>query len=104
MAAAADNHGLTFRQDYFGDPAAWAALVSLLENTFGIDVSIQDRFGGPDPTSMPFGYFDENGVCAANFSVFSMPMMIDGRLVKAPGPAIAAAPRRTGGAGGSIAS
>jgi len=85
VAAAADDHGLTFRQDYFGDPAAWAALVSLLENTFGIDVSIQDRFGGPDPTSMPFGYFDENGVCAANFSTFSMPMMIDGHLVKAAG-------------------
>lgn len=85
MAAAADSHGLTFRQNYFGDPAAWAALVALLEDTFGIDVGIQDRFGGPDPTSMPFGYFDENGVCAANFSAFSMPMMIDGRLVRAAG-------------------
>ncbi|WP_426231044.1 GNAT family N-acetyltransferase [Pararhizobium sp. DWP3-4] len=85
MTAAANSHGLTFRQDYFGDPAAWAALVALLEDTFGIDVSIQDRFGGPDPTSMPFGYFDEGGVCAANFSAFSMPMMIDGRVVKAAG-------------------
>jgi GNAT superfamily N-acetyltransferase len=85
MAAAANSHGLTFRQDYFGDPAAWAALVTLLEDTFGIDISILDRFGGPDPTSMPFGYFDENGVCAANFSGFSMPMLIDGRLVKAAG-------------------
>ncbi|WP_428427109.1 GNAT family N-acetyltransferase [Pararhizobium sp.] len=85
MAAAANSHALTFRQDYFSDPAAWAALVALLEDTFGIDVSIQDRFGGPDPTSMPFGYFDANGVCAANFSAFSMPMMIDGRLVKVAG-------------------
>ncbi len=76
---------LTFRQDYFGDPAAFAALVALLHDTFGIDVGIQERFGGPDPTSMPFAYFDENGICVANFSAFSMPMMIDGRLVKAAG-------------------
>jgi GNAT superfamily N-acetyltransferase len=85
MTALAARHGLTFRQNYFGDPAAWAALVALLEDTFGIDVGIQDRFGGPDPTSMPFAYFDENGVCVANFSAFSMPVMIDGRLVKAAG-------------------
>ena len=51
---------LTFRQDYFGDPAAFAGLVALLHETFGIDVSLQDRFGGPDPTSMPFAYFDES--------------------------------------------
>lgn len=80
-----DTRGLTFRQDYFGDPAAWSALVELLQDTFGIDVGTQDRFGGPDPTSMPFGYFDENGACVANFSAFSMPMMIDGHLVKAAG-------------------
>jgi len=85
VAAATDDRGLTFRQNYFGDPAAWAALVALLHDTFNIDVGIQDRFGGPDPTSMPFAYFDENGVCAANFSAFSMPMMIDGHLVKAAG-------------------
>lgn len=78
-------HGLTFRQDYFGDSAAWAALVALLHDTFDIDVSIQDRFGGPDPTSMPFAYFDEEGTCVANFSAFSMPMMIDGRPVAAAG-------------------
>lgn len=76
---------LTFRQDYFGDPAAFAGLVALLHETFGIDVSLQDRFGGPDPTSMPFAYFDESGICVANLSAFSMPMMVDGRLVKAAG-------------------
>jgi GNAT superfamily N-acetyltransferase len=85
MSAAHGSVGLTSRQDYFGDPAAWAALVALLHDTFGIDVSIQDRFGGPDPTSMPFAYFDANGTCVANFSAFSMPMMIDGRLVAAAG-------------------
>ena len=85
MAAAEPNNGLTFRQDYFADPAAWAGLVALLDDTFGIDVGIQDRFGGPDPSSMPFAYFDEGGVCAANFTAFSMPMMIAGRPVKAAG-------------------
>ncbi|OBZ96921.1 acetyltransferase [Pararhizobium polonicum] len=85
MPGAADSHGLTLRQDYFGDPAAWAGLVALLQDTFGIDVGIQDRFGGPDPTSMPFGYFDGSGACVANFSAFSMPLMIEGRRVKAAG-------------------
>lgn len=85
MAAGEHKNGLTFRQDYFADPAAWASLVALLEDTFGIDISIQDRFGGPDPTSMPFAYFDADGTCAANFSAFSMPVMIDGHLVKAAG-------------------
>ncbi len=74
-----------FRQDYFGDPAAWSALVALLQDTFDIDVGIQGRFGGPDPTSMPFGYFDADGTCIANFSAFSMPVMIEGRPVKAAG-------------------
>ena len=85
MTAAASSHGPTFRQGYFSDPAAWAGLVALLQDTFGIDVGIQDRFGGPDPTSMPFGYFDEAGACVANFSAFSMPVVIEGRLVKAAG-------------------
>ncbi|WP_438750680.1 GNAT family N-acetyltransferase [Pararhizobium sp. O133] len=74
-----------FRQDYFGDPAAWSALVALLQDTFDINVGIQHRFGGPDPTSMPFGNFDADGTCVANFSAFSMPVMIGGRSVKAAG-------------------
>jgi GNAT superfamily N-acetyltransferase len=74
-----------FRQDYFGDTAAWSALVALLRHTFDIDVGILDRFGGPDPTSMPFGYFDADGTCIANFSAFSMPVMVEGRPVKAAG-------------------
>ncbi|WP_346657249.1 GNAT family N-acetyltransferase [Rhizobium herbae] len=85
MPATTDGGRLTFRQDYFADPAAFAALVALLSDTFGIDVSLQDRFGGPDPTSMPFAYFDENGTCVANLSAFSMPMRVDARLVKAAG-------------------
>lgn len=77
--------GLVLRQNYFSDPSAFAALSDLLQDTFGIDISLQNAFGGPDPTSMPFGYFDEAGRCVANFSAFTMPLMIDGRAVKAAG-------------------
>ncbi|MCQ2005607.1 GNAT family N-acetyltransferase [Rhizobium sp. NRK18] len=34
---------------------------------------------------MPFGYFDEAGRCVANFSAFTIPLMINGRVVKAAG-------------------
>jgi GNAT superfamily N-acetyltransferase len=85
MVDLAQQFGLTFRQDYFADPQAWAGLVDLLSDTFSIDIGLQDQFGGPDPTSMPFGYFDADGRCVANFSAFSMPMIINGRAVKAAG-------------------
>jgi GNAT superfamily N-acetyltransferase len=76
---------LILRTDYFDDAAAFAALVDLLCDTFGIDIGLQDRFGGPDKTSMPFGYFDANGRCVANFSAFSMPLLIEGKVVRAVG-------------------
>lgn len=76
---------LTLRQDYFDDPAALQALADLLHDVFGIDITLQNRLGGPDPSSMPFGYFDEAGRCVANFSAFSMPLMIEGRVVRAAG-------------------
>ena len=85
MSELGRDHGLTLRQDYFDDPSAWNALVDLLQDTFSIDVSILDQFDGPDPTSMPFGYFDADGRCVANFTAFSMPMIINGRVVKAAG-------------------
>ena len=85
MSELGRDHGLTLRQDYFDDPSAWNALVDLLQDTFSIDVSILDQFDGPDRTSMPFGYFDADGRCVANFSAFSMPMIINGRVVKAAG-------------------
>jgi GNAT superfamily N-acetyltransferase len=85
MPELAQALGLTLSQDYFADRAAWSSLVDLLQDTFSIDVSIQDQFGGPDPTSMPFGYFDSEGRCVANFSAFSMPMVINGRVIKAAG-------------------
>ena len=77
--------GLIYREDYFADPQAWRALVDLLHDTFGIDVGQLDRLGGPDPTSRAFGYFDETGRCVANFSLFSMPLIIDGQSVHAVG-------------------
>ncbi|MGV1790235.1 GNAT family N-acetyltransferase [Rhizobium sp. A37_96] len=85
MPGLVQAHELTLRQDYFGDSAAWKGLVDLLQDTFSIDVAIQDRFGGPDPTSMPFGYFDDDGRCVANLSAFSMPLIVNGRVIKAAG-------------------
>ena len=85
MTDLAGQHGLTFRQDYFADPLAWKGLVDLLQDTFSIDVGLQDQFGGPDPSSMPSGYFDGDGRCVANFSAFSMPMIVNGRAIKAAG-------------------
>lgn len=76
---------LTFRSDYVGDRAAFLALADLLRDTFDIDISLLDRLGGPDPTAMPFGYFDPAGTCVANFSAFEMPLVVDGRRVLAVG-------------------
>ncbi|RUM27406.1 GNAT family N-acetyltransferase [Rhizobium vallis] len=80
-----DSAGLTFRQDYFGDPAGWAALVCLLQDIFGIDIGPLQQLGGPDPTSMPFGWFDAEGELAANISAFALPFVINGRRVHAAG-------------------
>lgn len=77
--------GLTFRSDYFGDPAAFRALADLLEETFGIDITILHRFGGPDPSSMAFAWFDDTGACIANISAFALPLVIDGVPVRAAG-------------------
>lgn len=76
---------LRLRQDYFGDAKAFQALAALLQDVFRIDIGLPNRFGGPDPSSMPFGYFDEAGRCVANFSAFSMPLVVEGRIVKAAG-------------------
>ncbi|ARO28343.1 GCN5-related N-acetyltransferase protein [Rhizobium sp. NXC14] len=85
MAKRLDSTGLTFRQDYFGDPAGWAALVRLLQDIFGIDIGPLKHLGGPDPTSMPFGWFDATGELAANISAFALPFVINGRVVHAAG-------------------
>lgn len=76
---------LTFRQGYFGDPSAWTAFASLLQDIFEFDVTPLERLGGPDRTCMPFAYFDKSGVCVANLSAFSIPLMIGGRHVKGAG-------------------
>ena len=76
---------LVFRANYFGDPAASQALAALLDDTFGIDVTILDRLGGPDPTGLPFAWFDVSGTCIANISVFSMPLVINGNFTRAAG-------------------
>ncbi|KPH09639.1 GNAT family N-acetyltransferase [Rhizobium acidisoli] len=85
MTKRPDSAGLTFRQDYFGDPAGWAALVRLLQDIFGIDIGPLQQLGGPDPTSMPFGWFDAEGGLAANISAFALPFVLNGRIVHAAG-------------------
>lgn len=85
MANRLDSTGLTFRQDYFGDPAGWAALVRLLQDIFGIDIGPLQQLGGPDPSSMPFGWFDAEGELAANISAFALPFVLNGRIVHAAG-------------------
>jgi len=78
-----DHSGLAFRRDYFGDLKAWQALVDLLKDTFDIDIGPLQQMGGPDPSSMPFGWFADDGRLAANLSAFSMPLVINGRRVNA---------------------
>lgn len=80
-----DRSGLIFRSDYFGDISDWQALAGLLEDTFGIDVTAIDRFGGPDPTSTAFAWFDTEGTCIANISAFALPLVIEGIFVRAAG-------------------
>ncbi len=77
--------GLTLRTGYIADADAFSSLADLLQDTFDIDIRLLDRFAGPDPTSMPFGYFDAHGRCVANFSAVSMPLVIGGRQVRAVG-------------------
>lgn len=81
----AGHDGLTFRSGYFDDPAAWRALAGLLEAVFGINVTVMDRLGGPDPSSVPFGWFDASGACIANITAFSLPLVMDGAFVNAAG-------------------
>ncbi|WP_307144588.1 GNAT family N-acetyltransferase [Rhizobium tibeticum] len=83
MSKSIDHSGLTFRRDYFGDRKAWGALVDLLKDTFDIDIGPLQQLGGPDPSSMPFGWFACDGRLAANLSAFAMPLMINGRTVNA---------------------
>ena len=77
--------GLELRTGYFADRSSFLALAGLLQDIFDIDIALLDRFGGPDLTAMPFGYFDAEGRCVANFSAFSMPLVVDGRHVRAAG-------------------
>lgn len=77
--------GLELRAGYFADRPSFLALAGLLQDIFDIDIGLLDRFGGPDPTAMPFGYFDADGRCVANFSAFSMPLVVDGRAIRAVG-------------------
>ncbi len=79
------TEGLTFRTDYFADRGAWDAFAALLADIFGLDLGPLDRLGGPDPSAMPFAFFDDGGKCVANVSAFLMPLVVDGAPVLAAG-------------------
>jgi GNAT superfamily N-acetyltransferase len=83
LSTSFDSAGLTFRQDYLDDRKAWAALVSLLGDTFGIDIGPLQQFGGPDRTTMPFGWFAAGDTLAANLSAFALPLVVNGRQINA---------------------
>jgi GNAT superfamily N-acetyltransferase len=76
---------LHLKTGYLGERPAFLALVDLLRDIFDIDIGRLDGFGGPDLAAMPFGYFDPEGRCVANFTAFPMPLMIEGRIVRAVG-------------------
>lgn len=78
-------NSLHFRSGHIGDRASFLALADLLRDIFDIDIGLLDRFGGPDPSSMPFAWFDGAGRCVANFSAFSLPLTVNGRVVRAAG-------------------
>ncbi|WP_337181157.1 GNAT family N-acetyltransferase, partial [Shinella sp.] len=77
--------GLSFRSGPVADPATWRAVAGLLEDVFEIDVTVLDRFGGPDPTGVSFAWFDTAGTCIANISAFDLPLVVDGVVVHAAG-------------------
>jgi GNAT superfamily N-acetyltransferase len=76
--AHAATDGLELRIGYLDHRPSFLALADLLDETFGIDIRDLDRFGGPDPSAVAFGYFDREGRCVANFSSFDMVLLMDG--------------------------
>ena len=77
--------GLELRTGYLHEAASRGALRDLLADIFDIDVAVMDRLGGHDPSAVPFSYFDADGRCVANLTVFEMPLIIHGRTVRAAG-------------------
>ncbi|MFC3071683.1 GNAT family N-acetyltransferase [Shinella pollutisoli] len=74
-----------FRSGFLPDRAARLALADLLHETFGIDIRLLDRLGGPDPTAVPLAYFDAAGRCIANLTAFSLPLVVNGASLHAAG-------------------
>ena len=81
---------LIFRSHYAADPAGRAALADLLREIFDLDLTPLSRLGdkemgGWDPGCTPFSYFSDDGRCIANVTAFAMPLMLNGRRIKACG-------------------
>ena len=78
---------LTYRQGFFADAKASAALDALLQHVFGF---VPLRGNGAAPQWMPFGYFDAHGHCVAGVEAARLALVLDGR------PACATAIRLAG--------
>lgn len=70
--------GLHFCSHYAADQARREALNKLIEETFDLDLSPLAEFNFEDPDVVPFSYFDEDGRCVANASVYPVRTILDG--------------------------
>lgn len=66
----AERNGLLFHSHYAGDRARRSQLDKLIEETFDLDLSPLIASGFEDPNVVPFSYFDGDGRCVANASVY----------------------------------
>lgn len=78
---------LTYRQGFFGDAKASAALDALLQHVFAFAPLRTQRAA---PIWMPFAYFAEDDVCVASVEAARLELLLDGR------PACATAIRLAG--------
>ncbi|MDZ4381545.1 MAG: GNAT family N-acetyltransferase [Parvibaculum sp.] len=72
------SSGLRFCSHYAADKARREALNKLIEETFDIDLTPLVELDFEDPNVVPFSYFDEDGRCVANASVYPVRTMLGG--------------------------
>ena len=73
--------GLTYRDDFTG-PDDRAEVYNLLRDVFDLDISPLEELGLWDPTYRAFSYLDNSGTCVANAATCSLPLVVNGRLVR----------------------
>lgn len=72
------SSGLRFCSHYAADQARREALNKLIEGTFDIDLTPLAELDFEDPNVVPFSYFDADGRCIANASVYPVRTMLNG--------------------------